>query len=578
MKLLKNTYFWLLALIVIGVAALPFFHSTFFRIHDYTQVARIVEMARSLQAGEFPVQWSQNFGAGYGMPLFLFYGPLPFYVGALLTFLGFSAVNAMKLLFLLSHVLAFSGMYLLMKRWGRTVAFLSATAFVWAPYRAVDIYVRGALSEILAMGLLPWILHWGFSIPRNRIRNGLGLSIGVFALLLTHNLTALIALPLLFLLSAFFIFLEKKQLWKNLFTLVAGYLSGAILSAFYTIPLFLEKHLTVVDEITGGYFDFRLHFLYLRQFLTANWGYGGSTYGVEDDISFHLGRIALLLAGLASIAAVVRVARRLSSASGQTLPLRLKAISTEKKSLLVCGLAVVLGISLFLTLTKSQFLWEAVPVLVYIQFPWRYLTVAHVFLAMLVGLSLAFIRSFFWRWTAVLLAAAAIMVTQFQYHQPERYLEDDQDLYFTDAERIRVETSQVLFDYLPLSFNRELPPVDPENRIVVFDSGEEKNRISGTWNTNEPGTLELSVTASPGATVRWNIAHFPGWQYTMNGQTVEPLMNQNGVAEATAAAELHTVGAHFGSTPLRTAGNLISLFAGGVWMLIAGLEFRRTRK
>jgi hypothetical protein len=42
--------------------------------------------------------------------------------------------------------MAWLGMYNLMKRWGRTAGFIAATLFVLAPYRALDLFVRGALN------------------------------------------------------------------------------------------------------------------------------------------------------------------------------------------------------------------------------------------------------------------------------------------------------------------------------------------------------------------------------------------------------------------------------------------------
>lgn len=56
--------------------------------HDLNHQARIYEMAAGLREGDFPVIWSQNFAFGYGMPLFEFYAPLPYYFGAACYLLG----------------------------------------------------------------------------------------------------------------------------------------------------------------------------------------------------------------------------------------------------------------------------------------------------------------------------------------------------------------------------------------------------------------------------------------------------------------------------------------------------------
>lgn len=70
-----------------------------FKIHDFVHGARIAEMTTALQDGQFPVRWSSNFGYGYGMPLFEFYAPLPFYVGAGLYWLTGNLVFSIKFLF-----------------------------------------------------------------------------------------------------------------------------------------------------------------------------------------------------------------------------------------------------------------------------------------------------------------------------------------------------------------------------------------------------------------------------------------------------------------------------------------------
>ena len=75
------------------------FQPELFYVHDFLHAARIAEMARGLSDLHIPVRWSQNFGYGYGMPLFQFYAPLPYFFGALLYLGGFSIIIAVKALF-----------------------------------------------------------------------------------------------------------------------------------------------------------------------------------------------------------------------------------------------------------------------------------------------------------------------------------------------------------------------------------------------------------------------------------------------------------------------------------------------
>ncbi len=69
-----KSYFVIIALILIFLlSSYSFFQTSFFHVHDFTHGARIAEMARALDEGQFPVRWSANFGYGFGMPLFNFY-------------------------------------------------------------------------------------------------------------------------------------------------------------------------------------------------------------------------------------------------------------------------------------------------------------------------------------------------------------------------------------------------------------------------------------------------------------------------------------------------------------------------
>src|SRR5258706_14692287 len=90
---------WVLGILTVLITMRSILGPSFFRPHDYTHAARLVEMQRSLQAGELPVRWSRNFGFGYGMPLFNFYAPLPYYFGQL-PLLVASPIFAIKFLYI----------------------------------------------------------------------------------------------------------------------------------------------------------------------------------------------------------------------------------------------------------------------------------------------------------------------------------------------------------------------------------------------------------------------------------------------------------------------------------------------
>ena len=79
-------------------AVKPLLLPGFFPMHDDTQVARVFEMGKVLQNGIFPVRFVPDLGYGYGYPIFNFYAPLAYYIGASFIFLGFDALLATKIM------------------------------------------------------------------------------------------------------------------------------------------------------------------------------------------------------------------------------------------------------------------------------------------------------------------------------------------------------------------------------------------------------------------------------------------------------------------------------------------------
>src|SRR3989338_7709097 len=166
---MKNIAIILLGIVLIVTTLRFLLNTTFFPIHDYTHVTRIVEMDRALNDGEFPVRWSKNLGYGYGMPLFNFYGPMPFYLAEVFHAVGLNYLFSIKAMVFVMTGLAFIGMYLLAAEYfgvlGGTVA---ATAFLLMPYRAVDLFVRGAFNELFAISLIPFIMYGFIRISREK--------------------------------------------------------------------------------------------------------------------------------------------------------------------------------------------------------------------------------------------------------------------------------------------------------------------------------------------------------------------------------------------------------------------------
>lgn len=527
-------------------------------------------MTRALGDGHFPVRWTADFGYGYGMPLFEFYGPLPFYVGALFYWLGLNVVVCIKILYLIANLVTLWGGYALGKKFfGRSGGLITAAALTLAPYRALNLYVRGALNETWAIAFLPFILLGVVQIFSREKRGWLVLTLSLTGLLLSHNIMTMLFAPILalFVIGYFIgmlwqhspeLFRKLEFRWRNFFR-ITGQLVGSVglalgLSAFYMVPAFLEKDLTQVEKtILTPYFDYHLHFLYIRQFFNPFWGYGGSGWGVTDDISFFLGWGQWLIMGLL----VFLFGKRLWMWVRSRQP-----IFASKKAMLMMGLVgVLLAIALYMSILKSQWLWDMIPLLKFVQFPWRWLGVAIVFLALLLGGVSQFIVRKSARIYLALLLVVIMVAGSIKYFRPEKYLDNADEFYYTDPQLIRRELSSILPDYIATGMVTP-PSVIPTGLIVNATTLPADKYTILADRTQEK---LISTTFTTDTLVSLAVADYPGWRTEIDNQRWNRQHGVDGNIELMVPAGSHLVSLRFLDTDVRRYADWASV---GAWLIL----------
>ena len=547
---MKKLLVFLLALLAVFTTSWALFNTEFFRVHDYVHAARIGEMLTGFQEGQLPVRWSANFGYGYGMPLFEFYAPLPFMVGAFLFWLNLDVVLVVKLLYILANVLTWVGAYFLGKQLlGKVEGVFIAFAYTLAPYRAVNLYVRGALSEAWAIMALPWVLLGiVFTVQRHRYGFWVLLA-GLVTLMLSHNLTTLMFVPTSLLFGLGYLLWWKhqhqskalqKELLRSIGQLAGAYALSIGLTAFYLFPALVEKDFTKIDSIFSGYFHYSHHFLYIRQFFSTTWGFGGSGWGPNDGISFFLGYgqlLALALTLAASLYLLIKKKKR-------SLP----------KLFWITSIAALFGISCFMTLLRSKIIWDTIPLIAMIQFPWRWLSVASVMLAILGGVGVSLLQSQRLRIITTSVLCVIMVVTSWSYFRPESYMTNPHDLYYTDPEKIRREMSQILPDYIPKGMSDKLPP---RETLYLIPAGLDKH-VEVLVNRGHQKLFKTTFL-SP---VQFNplIASYPGWEVQIDGKPVKWTSGgQFGTILVDVPAGERLVGISLGRTPVRAVSDVVTL-------------------
>lgn len=583
--MLKRILTYLSLLLIILGASWALFKPEFFRVHDYVHAARVVEMSRALQDGHIIPRWSQNFGFGYGMPLFEFYAPLPYFVGSLLFLLGIPMIVVLKMLFVICNIFTAIGSYKLGKQLdGRVGGIVAATLLTLAPYRAVNLYVRGALSEAWGIMAIPWIFY-GIILVFKKVNYGWWIiTLATTVLLLSHNLTSIITLPSILFVVLFGILslivytfqtknsrkLVLHHVFQQSLIVVASLLLAVGLSSFYTLPAVAEKQFTKVEQaVTTGYFEYGLHFLYLRQFLMDDWGYGGSSWGPEDDISFYFGTTQIICLIFAAITFTIISLNKIKS----------KKNSIKQTHILLIGLiaSVALVFNIFMTTPKSAFVWESISSLEFIQFPWRWLSAAIVWIAILGSVSFSLITKTKAR---IVLAGMVIVVSVLlngRYFQPEKYLPDFNSMYYTDAETISKSMSNILYDYMPEKVPITIIPPQQFVSCFIENVNFEQGCQTSTILLDRVQEKLFTIKTTEETKVTIALADFPGWEVEVNGKPIEHTANDNGLIQFMVPKGEPTVGVYFGSTPVRTFADTLTFisFAILVYALIPYITQKR---
>lgn len=508
---------------------LPFFNAKFFYTQDHIFIARLHQMSKALSDSQFPVRWAPDLR--FGEPLFNFYAPLPYYLGALIYLSGINFIWVAKILFILSTVLSVFTMYVFAnKLFGQKGAVLATVLYIYAPYRAVDLYVRGALSEAWAFIFFPLIFYGSVLIVEKlTFRRVSFLAFSLAGLILTHNVTTLIFLPFLILWWVYLLFKYKK--WKAIFSLGASSILGIGLSAFFLLPALLERQFIQTKYLIVGYFDFRAHFVAYKQFFSTFWGYGSSLWGPKDDMSFQIGIAHWIILALALLIGII--------------------FRKDRKLLfLLSFLGVSFIVSIFMQHNKSAFIWEAIPMMAFIQFPWRFLAIS-IFIISIIGAAIT--RYFTGRFKLIYFALIALVVViNFSYFKPRNYVEDSFFDKFLKVESMH-QGVDLTKDYFPIWVKND--------RVEYFGSPRAvRGEIKVLNFEKKTGYGQSVINVISDSAVELPITYFPGWEVTANGQVInlsEPSIQGLITFELPKGGyEVVTV---LKDTAARTMGNFISL-------------------
>lgn len=543
-KLLKKYLLFLILLLSLPAVRYLFVHG-FFGVSDDLHIGWLYEMDRVVKMLQFPPRFVPDLSFAFGYPLFNFVYPLPFYIGEMFHLIGFSLVDSVKIVFGLSIPFSMYFMYKFLKEYlSEELALAGAVLYVYAPYRAVEIFVRGTIGEIVAFALFPLVMLSFTRLTKEKasFRRWIGITaLSIAALILSHNIMAYMFMPfaLLFLVARIIWLVKDKK--SVIIRSLAGLLLGLLSSIYFWFPAISESGLMHYDTV----FSFYDHFPTLKQLITPYFGYGASVPGPYDTMSFYIGLVGLLVVLFGLTLFVVK----------------LKKFSKDEKIIFLWGV-LIFFVSIFIMNHRSAFLWRSIPLLPYFQFPWRFLSMitfsTPVFL-------LAFSKSKFGKIVSLIIIAAAIILN-FNYFKTSEYLGRKDNYYlnrYIPALVASVEYGETAEEYLRLPKDTLTRPDKVYPRAY--------SAVSGIKQIGEENALDAKIiTDFPEEFVlNYSKYYFPGWFAKIDGKRTKIAPGEPyGQITLTVPGGRHTVEVYYKESPIRLVFDFVSLAGFGVAVFI----------
>ena len=423
-------------LIVLGLSILPlisiFTIPQFPHVHDgIVHLARMGAYFKALQDFQIPVRWAGDLNYGYGMPLFNFIYHVPYLLSSLFISLGFGLVGTFKIVLSLSFLLSGAFMFAFAKAFFKDdkKALLVAVFYQFAPFRFIEMFVRGSLGEVYTYAFFPAVL-FGLTLLFRKIsiRHVVITAFATALLILSHNALSLTFFGICIL---FILFFAKSR--KNIVLALTSLFLGLMLSSFYWVPAIFEHKYTYGDLFMKDVF--RFHFPPIQNFFIPN--FTNAKFLQTGGISVHIGlfhSIALLLSVI-MLLSVRKLNNRHSGDLERSVEdsrisyrgWRFWASQNDGKMILFCLLVFLTAI--FFMSSLSIFIWERVSFLRQFQFSWRFLGVV-IFATSLMSLSFFYINIFKKKWVFITLITLVVCSTLYYWRPPLGFETIDEKYYW----------------------------------------------------------------------------------------------------------------------------------------------------
>jgi hypothetical protein len=538
--------------------------------HDFDfHLTSWLDAQQSWRQGLFYPHWTPSANFGAGEPRFVFYPPLTWMLGAALgLFFSWTQVP-LALTFLLLAATGLATRTLARLLLDEAPATLAGCAAIFSGYTLFTAYERTAFAELTGGFWIPLLLFFALRERRasgsvwQRAWNGstLPLALILCGAWLSNAPVGVMASYLLAAIALASALLSRS--WAPLLRAFPAAILGIALSAFYLIPASWEQRWIDILQATGD----------PNERVENNWLFAHHADPSLALFDLELRRVSILAVSMIAVACI-----------GGLIAWKRGALNGAARRLGILLALIPLAV-LLLQLPFSLPLWNLLPKLRFLQFPWRWLVVLEapmgIFFAAAVWSLRRWLRPAAIALSAAFFLAATVFAARvfFQPCAAEESISSLVNVYRSGAGFFGT------YEYAPLGADNTevatglppaclaetatsplgaLPPGAPNDSSVnpVWNGAQGSCRTTFAVQQERAEQLRVTATVSqPGAMIL-RLRRYPAWQIELNGHTLAGLpQREDGLIAVPVAQGPVDLRIRWTTTPDVRAGRCVSFFA-----------------
>ena len=362
------------------LVTLPFVGNLLMDGHDISfHLSRIKGIAEALSLGQFPVRMNVDINQGYGFVSEILYPNLFVYIPGILYALGVSLITAYKIWILLINIAtaligyySFKGLFKSQKL-GAICAFL----YQVNPYRLNNIFLRASIGEVLAEIFLPLLVYALAEMVYGDSKKWWLLAISAVGILHSHILT----LEMCMMFGLIFCVMNWRRLLSRdgvgrIQNCVKAAVVSILLNLWFLIPFMdqFAKGYTMVGEIN----DVAANCVFLFQMFLSHFKVSGMNVvnGIYEEMPITMGGVVLFGSLIFLYYAFGK----------KSLDPAMQKIGNT--CLIMGGISCLMATEYFPWSFLQKYCFVVYRVLSKMQFPWRMLGFANLFLCIVTTIAI----------------------------------------------------------------------------------------------------------------------------------------------------------------------------------------------